>query len=434
MNLSKGTTNVSKLPLRPEFHFTAHQGWINDPLALTYKDGRYHLFYQYVPDSTVWGPNCHWGHATSTDLMSWTEEDVAIAPGEGDDGIWSGSIAVHPETGDATMFYTSVSVPDFGIGRVRQAFPADDTWNTWTKGDFVVNVPAEIDTIAFRDPFVFRDGEKWRMLVGTGLRGGIAAATSFSSTDLSKWDYDGLAAQRSGSETSPVWTGTLWECPQIFEIDGRSVLVTSVWEDDVLHYVAYGIGTYKDGKFKAESWGQLTYGSGYYAPSFFRDKDGAPGLIFWIRGYLDETAGRASALSIPHRLRLIGNTLISEPHPDLAAYEGSSDQGTEFHLAADNAYTLTWDGTEKTSLQLMQEDVSQVTVTGKAGTLYIATGGEEQQIDHTHGRVTMIIDGPVLELFTSSGTFALGSGLEACRKFTANSTAPVFVRQLSRES
>ncbi|MDF9277727.1 glycoside hydrolase family 32 protein [Arthrobacter sp. EH-1B-1] len=425
---------MSKLPLRPEFHFTPHQGWINDPLALTYRDGQYHLFYQYVPNSTVWGPNCHWGHATSSDLMSWKEEQIAIAPGEGDDGIWSGSIAVHPETGNGTMFYTSVAIPDFGIGRVRQAFPADDTWNTWTKGDFVVDVPAELDTIAFRDPFVFQDGQKWRMLVGTGLHGGIAAATSFSSNDLAKWQYDGIAAQRAGSETSPVWTGTLWECPQIFKIDGRAVLVTSVWEDDVLHYVAYGVGTYEDGKFSAESWGQLTYGSGYYAPSFFRDKDGAPGLIFWIRGYLDEAAGRASALSIPHRLRLIGNTLVSEPHPDLSTYQGSSDEGTEFRLSPDNAHTLTWDGTEMAALQLTQEGVQHVTINGKAGTLRITVGAEEHQVEHTHGRVTMIIDSPVVELFTSSGAFALGSGLQASQKILVTSTAPVLVRQLSRQT
>ena len=113
---------------------------------------------------------------------------------------------------------------------------------TWQKGDIVVQAPDQLDVVAFRDPFVFRDANQWRMLVGTGLTGGVAAASSFSSNDLRTWTFDGIAAQRSGTQRQPVWTGTLWECPQIFAIDGRHVLVTSVWADDVLHHVAYGVG------------------------------------------------------------------------------------------------------------------------------------------------------------------------------------------------
>ena len=113
--------------------------------------------------------------------------------------------------------------------------------------------------VAYRDPFVFRDGEQWRMFVGAGLEGGTAAAVSYSSEDLAEWTLDGIATQRSGTETEPVWTGTMWECPQLLEIDGSAhVVVTSIWEDDVLHYVAYGVGSYTDGKFMARSWGQLS--------------------------------------------------------------------------------------------------------------------------------------------------------------------------------
>ncbi len=56
--------------VRPEFHYTADRGWINDPHGITYRDGQYHSFFQYVPDSTVWAPNCHWGHAVGPDLLS----------------------------------------------------------------------------------------------------------------------------------------------------------------------------------------------------------------------------------------------------------------------------------------------------------------------------------------------------------------------------
>ena len=85
---------MTSLPDRPEFHFTPTKGWINDPYGLVFHGGVYHLFFQYVPDSVTWASNCHWGHATSRDLVSWVEQDPAIAPGEDDDGIWSGSLAV----------------------------------------------------------------------------------------------------------------------------------------------------------------------------------------------------------------------------------------------------------------------------------------------------------------------------------------------------
>lgn len=305
---------------RPAFHFTAAGGWINDPLGVTWKDGKYHLFYQYVPNRTTWASNCHWGHATSPDMIAWTEQGVAVAPGEGDDGVWSGSI-VTGAGGAATMFYTSVTEPDLGIGTVRTATPDDASWNSWTKGPKLMTAP-ELGVVAYRDPFVFRDGGQWRMFVGAGLDGGTAAAVSYSSPDLAHWTLDGIAAQRSGTETEPVWTGTMWECPQLFEIGGSHVLVTSIWEDDVLHYVAYGVGSYSDGRFSARSWGQLSYGKSYYAPSFFRDKDGAPSLIFWVRGVISPEGQWASALSIPQTLTLDGDTLVAAPHADLAGYSG----------------------------------------------------------------------------------------------------------------
>ena len=74
---------------RPALHFTCRDGWINDPLGLTWHDGQYHLFFQYVPQAQGWAPQCHWGHCTSPTLTGWQEQDVALAPGDGDDGVWS---------------------------------------------------------------------------------------------------------------------------------------------------------------------------------------------------------------------------------------------------------------------------------------------------------------------------------------------------------
>jgi beta-fructofuranosidase len=393
---------------RPEFHFTANEGWVNDPLGLHYRDGRYHLFFQHVPGSTVWAPNCHWGHATSTDLVSWHEGPVAVRPGEGDDGIWSGSIAVEDD-GSATMFYTSVNVPDFGIGRVRTATPGDDDLTAWVKGPVVVSAPIDLDVVAFRDPFVFRDGAIWRMLVGTGLAGGVAAASSFSSADLTKWSYDGVALSRAGTDPEPVWTGTLWECPQVFEVDGRQVFVTSVWEDDVLHHAVYAIGRYAEGTFAPEAWGRLTYGDSYYAPSFFRDKDGRPAVIFWMRGFLDAERSSASALSVPHLLRLDGDRLIAEPHTDLERFTEILEP-TVASLRGDTAYLIEWPLEPDQVLALHQEEGIHLELRATAGGLTVTDPGGSVHVPSAGGRVRVLIDGPTVEIFTNAG--AVGFGLQ----------------------
>ncbi|MDQ0679817.1 beta-fructofuranosidase [Arthrobacter pascens] len=399
---------------RPAFHFTAAEGWINDPLGVTWKDGQYHLFYQYVPGRTTWASNCHWGHATSPDMIAWTEQSVAVAPGEGDDGIWSGSIATGPD-GGATMFYTSVTEPDIGIGTVRTATPDDASWNSWTKGAKLMTAP-DAGVLAYRDPFVFRDGGQWRMFVGAGLEGGTAAAVSYSSPDLSQWTLDGIAAQRSGTEMDPVWTGTMWECPQLIEIDGSHVLVTSIWEDDVLHYVAYGVGSYSDGQFIARSWGQLTYGKSYYAPSFFRDRDGAQSLIFWVRGVISPEGQWASALSIPHTLTLDGDTLAAAPHADLATYSrpGSLEQvsATVFETVLDGGADLRCAVTAGTVISLATLKGPLATFRHDGGGIRVTVAGNADFADaflpaDEGSELRAIIDAGVLELSGHQGIMAV---------------------------
>lgn len=399
--------------LRPAFHFSAAEGWINDPLGVTWKDGQYHLFYQYVPGRTTWASSCHWGHSTSPDMIAWTEQGIAVAPGDGDDGVWSGSIVTDTD-GAATMFYTSVTEPDIGIGTVRTATPDDDSWSSWTKGGKLMTAP-DLGVVAYRDPFVFRDGGQWRMFVGAGLEGGTAAAVSYSSPDLAQWTLDGIAAQRSGTETAPVWTGTMWECPQLFEIDGSHVLVTSIWEDDVLHYVAYGVGSYSDGRFTARSWGQLTYGKSYYAPSFFRDKDGAPSLIFWVRGVISPEGQWASALSVPHTLTLDGDTLIATPHADLAKYTQPArleQLDGRFESVLDGGADLRCVVAAGTVISLATADGPLATLRHDGEGLEVSAAGNADFTDvffpvAAESEVRVIIDAGVLEISGRQGIMAV---------------------------
>jgi beta-fructofuranosidase len=385
--------------MRPEFHFTAASGWINDPHGITYRGGEYHAFFQYVPDRTDWAPNCHWGHARGADLLSLRELPVAIAPGDGDGGIWTGSLVTRDD-GRALIFYTSTSEPNVGIGRIRVATPDDDEWVSWTKGPFVIDAPTDLDLIAYRDPFLREDPDGWRMFVGAGDREGTAMALSYRSDDLGTWEYEGVALSRSTSETTDVWMGALWECPQIFDIDGRAVMVSSVWDDDVLHYAGYAVGSYSDGTFTATHWGRLTYGDSYYAPSLFRDAEGRACLSFWMRGIADESAGWASAHSVPYVLTIDGDTLVASPHPDLDKYR----TGTPTSHVAGLAAEITWTP-DDAGMSIDSGGQRVVSLTRSSDELIVAVGAQAWTFPYS-GDVRIILDGPVLEIASAVGLFA----------------------------
>ena len=386
--------------MRPEFHFTAPTGWINDPHGITFRDGKYHVFYQYVPDQTVWGAECEWGHAIGDTLLELEHLPVALGPGDGDDGVWTGSL-VTDDAGDSRIFYTSVQKPGIGIGRIRSALPEDDSWIRWNKQPVLFEAPADLEIVAYRDPFVLREGNGWRMFVGAGFADGTAAAIGYSSPNLEDWSYDGIAVSRSSAERDPVWMGALWECPQIFDVDGRHVLVSSVWEDDVLYYAGYGVGTLQDGRFVAETWGQLTFGPSYYAPSFFRDAAGRPCLILWMRGVKDETVGWAGAHSVPHTLRLDGDRLVAEPHPDLEQYRGTriAPGATISGLALDISWKPTWGST----LVVSSGGTDAVRLTQRGRDIAVVAGSRELVLPYRDGAVRVLLDGPVVEISCSGG-------------------------------
>ncbi|ARC56066.1 Beta-fructosidase [Frondihabitans sp. 762G35] len=401
---------------RPRLHLTPATGWINDPLSLTWHAGEYHVFFQYVPESTVWRSSCHWGHATSSDLVSWAEQPVALAPGDGDDGIWSGSLVTDDE-GRSSLFYTSVNEPDLHDGRVRIAHPAQgaqESWGAWTKGPVVAEAPADLGVRVFRDPFVFRDDAAggWRMLVGAGLPDRTAAALGYTSPDLATWTFDGVAASRAAASTDPVWTGSVWECPQIVRVGDSDVLVVSVWEDDLLHSVAYGVGTWADGRFEARAWGRLTHGESYYAPSVFHDAEGRPGLVFWLREVRDGAGTTWSgAMSVPHLLELDGDVLTARPHPavtssDSVASLTVADAG-ETPLPSTTA-SLVWPQDAPARLVLEGGDgpVAEFERTADEVRVSIPSNGWTAALPAGGGDVTLLVDGRVLEASTGASLFA----------------------------
>lgn len=410
--------------MRPLLHFTAQSGWINDPHGITFRDGVYHSFYQFVPGSTTWAPNCHWGHAVGPDLLSLTERPVAIAPGDGDDGIWTGSLV--PDGRRARVFYTSTSQPDIGIGRIRVADSIDDDWNDWVKGPVVAEAPSDLEIIAYRDPFIMAEGSGWRMFVGAATADGTAMALSYTSTDLETWAYDGITLQRSTNEVDPVWMGALWECPQFLQIDGRWIMISSVWDDDVLHYAGYAVGSYNEGIFTPETWGRLTFGTSYYAPSLFTDAAGRPCIQFWLRGVSDAAEGWASTHSFPYVLSLDGNRLVATPHPDVEAHRLATPQDGGLGTAAD----ITWESMDGGGVSISAGPAELLEAHRSGSELVLSTPSGELGRVPVDGPVRLLLDGPVLEVASAAGLFAspvpgAGAGLKIAVSSGAFSVFPL---------
>ena len=389
--------NTKESTMRPTVHFTAASGWINDPHGISATGDGYQVFFQHVPGRMQWEPDCHWGHATGRDLLSLRENKIAIAPGDGDDGIWTGCIV---GTGaSARAFYTAVTTPDFGVGRVRVAYPSDAQWSSWVKGDVVVHAPAGMDLIAFRDPFIRRESDGWRMFVGGADRDGTARALTYISRDLDEWTYDGVALERNSELHDPVWMGALWECPQVFEIGGQSVMISSIWDADELHYAAYAVGRYLGGRFDATDWRQLTWGPSLYAPSLFTDADGQLALTFWLRGISGDYW--IGAHSVPYRLELADGRLIAAPHPDVAAHRSApAGGGVVGGLAAD----VEWSAPEG-SLTIASGGETTVRIDIDAHEAVVTVGADVYRAP-VSGALRVIIDGPILELSSPAGVFA----------------------------
>ena len=304
---------------RPGYHFTVPRGWINDPLGVTWHEsadgGRYELFYQYNPEAPAWSPRCRWGQATGEDLVRWRHPRTALEPGPDEAGCWSGSVVV--DGGVPVLVYTSVVAEALELGRVALA-PGRPDWSGWAPdaaGPVLAGPPPELDLVHFRDPFVWRADDGWRMVVGGGRRSGEPVVVQYSSPDLRTWHPDGVLVAGPAVRGSPD-LGAVWECPQLFPLDGAWVLLVSVWREQVLDGVAAAVGDYDGRRFTPRSWQRLA-NSPVYATTAFADAAGRRCALSWLREPGPADAAWAGALTVPWLLGIIDGRLGAAPHPDV---------------------------------------------------------------------------------------------------------------------
>ncbi len=306
-------------PHRPIYHFLPPTGWMNDPNGLIQWHGEYHLFYQHNPTGPRWG-NIVWGHAASDDLIHWRDLPVALAPTPGGpdrDGCWSGSAV---NTGHIpALLYTGVSADEGGFVQAQCLATSTDNLYTWNKSAANPVIPAPpdgIDPTMFRDPYVWREGDTWKMVLGTGFAGVGGAALLYQSSDLQRWRY--LGPLLVGSKTH---TGEMWECPNFFPLGDKYVLIISIFP----HVgTAYFVGMYDAAAntFTPERQGVVDYCRHFFAPLTMRDDAGRRIMFGWINETRPQeeidAAGWAGLMSVPRLLTLgAENRLLFTPAPEL---------------------------------------------------------------------------------------------------------------------
>ncbi len=321
---------------RPAFHHTPRYGWMNDPNGMFYKDGRWHLYYQYNPYGSKW-QNMTWGHSVSDDLVNWEHLPEAIRP-NGLGSVFSGSCAVdHDNTAgfgsDAVIaLYTSA-------GTSQMQSLASSTDDGLTFNIYPSNPVLTLESEA-RDPKVFwNDSTKeWNMILAHALDHEMLI---FSSPDMKSWTLQSSFGKGLGAQ------GGVWECPDLFELpvagtdEKKWVLLCNINPDGPFggSGTQYFVGDFDGKTFKADTdaagnvstkW--LDYGKDHYATVTWSDApDGRRVALGWMSNWQYAadvpTMQFRSANTLPREMGLFrapdGEVYASSaPSPELEALRG----------------------------------------------------------------------------------------------------------------
>ncbi|MFK7950910.1 MAG: glycoside hydrolase family 32 protein [Saprospiraceae bacterium] len=307
---------------RPQLHFTPEANWMNDPNGMFYYDGKYHLFYQYYPDSTVWGP-MHWGHAESEDLVYWKHLPIGLFP-DSIGCIFSGGAVV--DNNNTSKLGTAENPPivatfthhDFAGEKAKTndfqkqsiAYSLDGGYE-WTKYKGNPVIPNSEKIKDFRDPKVVwhEASQQWILVLAAYDR-----VKFYASPNLTDWEFL--------SDFAIEGDNRLWECPDLFpmQVEGSNetkwVLIVSIQKEAPNKGTAtsYFIGEF-DGKvfksdIKTQKW--LDYGTDNYAFVTWNNVPKDDGRILgigwmsnWQYAQIVPTEKWRSAMTLPRELKLL---------------------------------------------------------------------------------------------------------------------------------
>lgn len=418
-------TEFYDTPYREQYHYAPFMNWVNDPNGLCWSAGYYHLYFQANPHGQEWN-NMYWGHAASKDLVHWKHLPYVLQPQAAlyedaslKGGAFSGSAAV---LGEETYFYLT-----------RHEGPQEDgsltrEWQTMTSSRDMLNFEEETVIIEekpegvghdFRDPKVFQRDGKWFMVLAGNLDGD-SAILLYGSEDMRHWDYVGplLTEEDRGSTT--------FECPDCFELDGKTVAVGALMKhrDEYGRYqmTRYYVGNWKEGRLEVENKGWYDFGSNFYAVQSF-EQGGRRIAIGWISDFYQEhitvEKGAYGSFAIPRVLSLRGNRLCMEPVREIymlkdgLLYEGR-ESGAVLEGIEGNAYYAAIELRQRTNFHILlgRDGEREISLICRNGVTEFKTAGvksEGVRFVADAGAVSYLeifVDRRVVEVFLNHGEAA----------------------------
>ena len=313
--------------------------WMNDPNGFIYYKGMYHLFYQCFPYAPRWG-RMHWGHVVSRDLVNWEEQGIALFPSKTDDrsGCFSGSAI--EEDGKMQLYYTGVNYltensEDINLC-VDEHFVSAQLKITSEDGLHFDNIKDKKTVIPVihdkgigdarhtRDPKVWKENDRYFMVLGGRLKGDKGAVLVYESENLKEWKFKHII-------TTPEAFGYMWECPDYFELDGKKFLSVSpqgLKREEFRFQNIYQSGYFQvkeDGSVDERDFREWDMGFDFYAPQTFTDNSGRRLLIGWMgmpdaeEEYTNKTIdeGWQHCLTVPRELRVKDGKIFQYPAKEL---------------------------------------------------------------------------------------------------------------------
>ncbi|MBO3757328.1 glycoside hydrolase family 32 protein [Streptococcus suis] len=417
---------------RPERHFVPEIGWINDPNGFVYFKGEYHLFYQFNPYESVWGP-MHWGHAKSKNLVNWEHLPVALAPDKDydKDGCFSGSAIVKEDT--LWLMYTGNIVNEDGSVRQVQnmAYSTDGIHFEKIAQNPVATeelLPEEVIANDFRDPKIFEKDGRYYSVVATKHKDGVGCIVLLGSDDLLDWQFESIFLKGEAHQ------GHVWECPDYFEVDGQEYLIVSPmrYQKEDNDFVNINSNIFVTGHvdwdkkvFEADSFKEIDHGHDFYAAQTTEGPEGERVMIAWMhtwgRPLVTNDLGHKwyGQMTLPRLLKQGENGLRQVlPASILNSFDdieiGQLIQGpSKFSLKLDDSLDLKL-GTDQDYLQFGYDKERQEVYIDRSS-LKIQQAGEEEwstvrravTVDVTD--LLVLIDTNCLEIFINDGQEALTS-------------------------
>ena len=352
---------------RPLFHLSPTVGWLNDPNGFSFYQGEYHLFYQYHPYDTNWGP-MHWGHCKSKDMLHWERLPAALAPDQPYDqnGCFSGSAAETPE-GQHILMYTGVR-KDGNREFQTQCIAVGDgiNYEKLPSNPVITKelVPPGGSFQDFRDPKIWWDGSQWLAVAGNRTEDGSGAVLLYASRDLKDWNFKGTI-DRSRNQ----W-GKMWECPDLFPLDGQMVLLVSPQEletSDLNFHKGYEslclLGSWEPEKnrFIRRSVLPIDQGLDFYAPQTLLAPDGRRIMVAWMQDWdsakcVPEGQNWFGQMTLPRELHIRNGRLIQQPVRELKRWRGERTAYENVEVSGDMSLPGIFGRTLDLILRLQAQD------------------------------------------------------------------------------